>query len=101
MAYEDDRVKSLHMFFLYFLIYSYQARHKVTEKSLMTSSNSVCKFISCRFIRSVPDFVYNQYDICCMYSEENPQDFCLPVLRFYRCSDKPADFVIRSNGNTE
>ena len=52
-------------------------------RSLMTSSYPVCKFMSCRFIRSVPDLVYHQYGICRMYSKENPQDFRLPVPCLY------------------
>ena len=43
----------------------------------------VCKIISCRFSRSVFDFVCHQYGICRMYSEENPQDFRLPVPCLY------------------
>ena len=37
----------------------------------MTSSDSICKFMSCSFPRSVPDLVNHQYGICRMYSEEN------------------------------
>lgn len=49
----------------------------------MTSSDSVSKIISCRFNRPVPDLVNHQYGICRMYSEENPQDFRLPVPCLY------------------
>ena len=49
----------------------------------MTSSDSVSKIISCRFNRPVPDLVCHQYGICHMYSEENPQDFRLPVPCLY------------------
>ena len=52
-------------------------------RSLMTSSDSVCKTMSCNFIQSVFDLVYHLYGICRMYSEENPQDFRLPVPRLY------------------
>lgn len=52
-------------------------------RSLMPSSDSVCKTMSWCFIRSVFDLVYHLYDICRMYSEENPQDFRLPVPRLY------------------
>ena len=51
----------------------------------MTSSNSFGKPISCGFLRSVPDLVNHQYGICRMYSEENPQDFRLPVPCLYPC----------------
>lgn len=40
-------------------------------RSLITSSGFVCKIMSCRFLRSVPDLVYHHYSICRMYSEEN------------------------------
>ena len=43
----------------------------------------VCKFMSCRFSCSARDLVYHQYGICRMYSEENPQDFRLPVPCLY------------------
>ena len=49
----------------------------------MTSSAPVCKFMSCRFSCSARDLVYHQYGICRMYSEENPQDFRLPVPCLY------------------
>ena len=49
----------------------------------MTSSDSVSKIISCRFNRPVSDLVNHQYCICRMYSEENPQDFRLPVPCLY------------------
>ena len=49
----------------------------------MTSSDFVSKIISCRFNRPVPDLVNHQYGICRMYSEENPQDFRLPVPCLY------------------
>ena len=49
----------------------------------MPSSAPVCKFISCRFSCSAGDLVYHQYGICRMYSEENPQDFRLPVPCLY------------------
>ena len=51
----------------------------------MTSSDPVCKFVSCRFIRSFPDLVNHQYGICRMYSEENPQDFRLLIPGLYSC----------------
>ena len=49
----------------------------------MTSSASVNKIMSCCFSSFVPDFFYYQYGICRMYSEENPQDFRLPVPCLY------------------
>ena len=52
-------------------------------RNLMTSSDSVCKIMSCCFIQSVFDLVYHLYGICRMYSEENPQDFRLPVPCLY------------------
>ena len=52
-------------------------------KSLMTSSDSVSKIISCSFSCFVSDFFYHQYCICRMYSKENPQDFRLPVSGLY------------------
>ena len=52
-------------------------------RSLMTSSDSVSKIISCSFSCFVPDFFYHQYGICRMYSKENPQYFRLPVSGFY------------------
>ena len=51
----------------------------------MTSSDSSSKLISCSFPRSVPDLVNHQYDICRMYSEENPQDFRLLIPGLYSC----------------
>lgn len=54
-------------------------------RSLMTSSDSVCKTMSCNFIQSVFDLVYHLYGICRMYSEEDPQDFRLPVPCLYPC----------------
>ena len=51
----------------------------------MTSSDSFSKLISCCFHRSVPDLFNHQYGICRMYSEENPQDFRLPVPCLYPC----------------
>ena len=45
----------------------------------MVSSDSICKFMSCSFIRFVPDLVYHQYGICRMYSEEYSQDFHLSI----------------------
>jgi len=54
-------------------------------RSLMTSSDSFSKLISCCFHRSVPDLFNHQYGICRMYSEENPQDFRLPVPCLYPC----------------
>lgn len=52
-------------------------------RSPMTSSDSVCKVMPCRFIQPFFDLVYHLYGICRMYSEENPQDFRLPVPRLY------------------
>lgn len=49
----------------------------------MTSSASVCKFISYHTNRSIPDLVNHQYGICCMYSKENSQDFRLPIPDLY------------------
>ena len=43
------------------------------------------KIMSCRFIRSVSDLFNHQYGICRMYSEEDPQDFRLPVPGLYSC----------------
>lgn len=53
------------------------------RRTLMTSSDSVCKIMSCCFIQSVFDLVYHLYGICRMYTEENPQDFRLPTPRLY------------------
>lgn len=47
----------------------------------MTSFDSVSKIISYRFNRPVP--VNHQYGICRMHSEENPQDFRLPIPCLY------------------
>lgn len=52
-------------------------------RSLMTSSGLFSKLISCCFHCSVFDLVNHQYGICRMYSEENPQDFRLPVPGLY------------------
>ena len=52
-------------------------------RSLMTSSDSVSKIISCCFSCFVSDFFYHQYGICRMYSKENPQYFRLPVSGLY------------------
>ena len=52
-------------------------------RSLMTSSDSVSKIISCCFSCFVSDFFYHQYGICRMYSKENPKDFRLPVPCLY------------------
>ena len=52
-------------------------------RSLMTSSDSVSKIISCCFSCFVSDFFYYQYGICRMYSKENPQYFRLPVSGLY------------------
>ncbi len=38
----------------------------------MTPSDYFYKYMSYRLDRFVPDFVYHQYGICRMYSEENP-----------------------------
>ena len=46
---------------------------------------SICKFVSCRFIRSFPALVYHEYGICRMYSKENPKDFGFPVPCLYPC----------------
>ena len=46
-------------------------------------SDSACKIMSYRLNRSVPDFVYHQYSISRVYSNEDPQDFRLPVPCFY------------------
>ena len=54
-------------------------------RSPTTSSDSVCKTMSCRFIQPFFDFLYHQYGICRMYSEENPQDFRLSVPCLYPC----------------
>ena len=54
-----------------------------SRRSLMTSSDSFSKLISCCFHRSVFDLVNHQYGICRMYSEENSQDFRLPVPGLY------------------
>ena len=35
--------------------------------------------------RSIPNLVNHQYGICRMYSEENPQDFRLPLPCLYPC----------------
>ncbi len=48
------------------------------EEALKTTSDFVCKIMPCCFNQSVFDFVYHQYGICRMYTEENPQDFRLP-----------------------
>lgn len=49
----------------------------------MPSSESTGKIISCRLDRSIFDFVYYQYCISHMYSEENSQDFRLPLSYLY------------------
>ena len=54
-------------------------------RSLMTSSGLFSKLISCCFHCSVFDLVNHQYGICRMYSEENPQDFRLPLPCLYPC----------------
>ena len=89
MTYEDDRVYPLHMSFLlpFFCFFSYNpiCWTWCFGRSLMTSSDPVCKFVSCRFIRSFPDLVYHEYGICRMYSKENPKDFGFPVPCLYPC----------------
>ena len=70
----------------------------------MTSSDSVSKIISCCFNRFVPDLINHQYCICRMYSEENPQDFRLPVPCLYPgervmlllCAKLPSSWVALS-----
>ena len=52
-------------------------------RSLVPSSDSVGKIISCNFSCFVPYFFYHQYGICRMYSKENPQYFRLPVPCLY------------------
>ena len=52
---------------------------------MLTSSDSFSKLISCCFHRFVPDPVKHQYGVFRMYSEENPQDFPLPVPCLYSC----------------
>lgn len=49
------------------------------EEALKTTSDFVCKIMPFCFNQSVFDFVYHQYGICRMYTEENPQDFRLHI----------------------
>ncbi len=41
-----------------------------SERSQMTSSDSICKIMLCRFIQSILDLVYHQYGICRMYPKK-------------------------------
>ena len=73
-------------YYCHFFVYSHillSGKTWSSGRSLLTSSDSFSKLISCSFPRSVPDLVNHQYDICRMYSEENPQDFRLPVPCLY------------------
>ena len=75
-------------YYCHFPVYSHiflSGKTWSSGRSLMTSSDSSSKLISCSFPRSVPDLVNHQYDICRMYSEENPQDFRLLIPGLYSC----------------
>ena len=75
-------------YYCHFSVYSHillSGKTWSSGRSLLTSSDSFSKLISCSFPRSVPDPVYHQYGICRMYSEENPQDFRLSVPCLYPC----------------
>ena len=75
-------------YYCHFFVYSHillSGKTWSSGRSLLTSSDSFSKLISCSFPRSVPDPVYHQYGICRMYSEENPQDFRLSVPCLYPC----------------
>ena len=75
-------------YYCHFPVYSHillSSKTWCSGRSLMTSSDSSSKLISCSFPRSVPDLVNHQYDICRMYSEENPQDFRLLIPGLYSC----------------
>ena len=70
MAYEDDRGFTLliipyaiFMVIFHVLLHNLIRQDMTLGRSLSTSSDSVCKFMSCGFIRSVFDFVYHQYGI--------------------------------------
>ena len=83
IAYNHFLCHFLLLFFcVLFKIQSAQTRR--SGKSLMISSDSVSKIISCRFNRPIPDLVNHQYGIISrMYSEENPQNFRFPVPCLY------------------
>ena len=86
MSYKADRITSYAFFIAIFCAFSHNSlcyRILPSGRSLITSSDSVCKFMSCQFLRSVPDLVNHQYGICRMYSEEDPQDFHLLVPNLY------------------
>ena len=75
-------------YYCHFSVYSHillSSKTWCSGRSLMTSSDSSSKLISCSFPRSVPDLVNHQYGICRMYSEENPQDFRLLIPGLYSC----------------
>ena len=75
-------------FYCHFSVYSHillLGKTWSSGRSLLTSSDSFNKLISCSFPLSVPDLVNHQYGICRMYSEENPQDFRLPLPCLYPC----------------
>ena len=75
-------------YYCHFPVYSHiflSGKTWSSGRSLMTSSDSSSKLISCSFPRSVPDLVNHQYGICRMYSEENPQDFRLLIPGLYSC----------------
>ena len=75
-------------YYCHFSVYSHillSGKTWSSGRSLLTSSDSICKFMSCSFPRSVPDLVNHQYGICRMYSKEDPQDFRLPVPGLYSC----------------
>ena len=75
-------------FYCHFSVYSHillLGKTWSSGRSLLTSSDSFNKLISCSFPRSIPNLVNHQYGICRMYFEENPQDFRLPVPCLYPC----------------
>ena len=75
-------------YYCHFSVYSHillSSKTWCSGRSLMTSSDSSSKLISCSFPHSVPDLVNHQYGICRMYSEENPQDFRLLIPGLYSC----------------
>ena len=76
----------IYHFYCYFSVFSpilLSIKTWCCGRSLMTSSGLFSKLISCCFHRSVFDLVNHQYGICRMYSEENSQDFRLPVPGLY------------------
>ena len=82
----DMKMMALHYFispfycsFFEFTRFNLSGKAQRSGRSLMTSSDSASKIMSCYFFQLVFDLVCHQYGICRMYPEENPQDFRLPV----------------------